>query len=405
MAALPGIIIKIGAETRDAIQGINKVDKALQSSARRTAKMNTAVKNLGKGLGLAAAAGGAAAIQFGVEGVKAAIQDEKATTKLAKTMKNLGKAQDVDRAEDFIETLMQQTGIADDELRPAFEKLVQATGDTDTAMALLKTSVDTAVGSGKPLEAVTTAIAKGMNGQVGALGKLVPGLDTAAAKADPLNSIMEQLNKRFGGQAATQMGTFAGQSQSIATAFGELQESFGKGLLGSLDGTSGALGDMDDTLYSLGPSMEELGATLGGIAISVATIAEKIGPVVQGFNDLNSMSAGWLTDGTLTTALKNIARIQFYMAAMNGDTEGMAMYANDAGIPGVSGSINPAANSAALPAGRAQAFFNANRGVPAMGTGGLYRDGRYNNRANDATYRGRVRGAVREARARQLPWG
>jgi hypothetical protein len=266
-----------------------------------------------------AAAAGTAAVAFGVEGVKAAADDEKASKRLAKTMENLGKAQDVDKAEDFIDALMKQTGVADDELRPAFEKLVQATGDTDSALQLLAGALDTSIGAGKPLESVAGAIAKAFNGQVGALERLVPGLDDAAIKADPLVGIFTQLNKRFGGQAISQADTYGGKMAAISTAFGELQESFGKGLLESLQGTGDSMGDMDQTLYDLGPAMEDLGTTFGDIATALGETLKYLGPVVEKFNELNQMGDGILTNGTLAQAMKGIAGVRYLAGTVTGN--------------------------------------------------------------------------------------
>lgn len=295
------------------------VSKFRNGLKQAESRMDTFRKRVGTAAAGAAAALGAAAVAFGVEGVKAAADDEKATKRLAKTMENLGKAQDVDKAEDFIEALMKQTGIADDELRPAFEKLVQATGDTDGALRLLKTALDTSVGAGKPLETITAGIAKGMNGQVGALERLVPGLDDAAIKADPLNEILKQLNKRFGGQAAAQAETYGGKMAAVGTAFGEVQEAFGKGLLGNLDGANDSMGGMDDTLYSLAPEAEKLGAALGIIATNGANAVTALGPLADILVKINENMPGLLTSNIFDIGNNLYGRIGVVAAQATGN--------------------------------------------------------------------------------------
>ncbi len=339
-----------------------------------------------------AAAASAAAVTFGVEGVQAAVADEKATKKLAKTMQNLGKAQDVDKAEDFIESLSRQTGIADDELRPAFEKLIGATGDTDTAMGLLTAAVDTAVGSGKDLATTSAAIAKaaGPGGTAGALKKLIPGLDATAIKGGDANSIMLELNKRFGGQAASNMETVGGKWDAIGTAFGEVQEAFGKGLLGNLTGANDSMGGMDDTLYTLAPNMEELGKTMGDIAVSLATVAQVIGPIVAKFNELNDMGDGILTNGSLATTAKAWAMLTDPQARLNAQIEGAGGVVN--GPNATSTGLTPSQLAGKWANSPTNPDFYANGGMPRS-----VDPNRYKARADDADARAIARGTKTRA--------
>jgi hypothetical protein len=359
---------------------VTRFGRGLKSAETRLEKFGRFAK--GAMVGVAAAAG-VAATTFAVDGVKAFVQDDKAAAKLAKTMKNLGKAQDTGKAEDYIETLMKATGVADDDLRPAFEKLMLATGDTDSAMRLLKTALDTSVGAGKPLDTIVSSIAKGLNGQAGALKRVVPGLDDAAIKADPLNSILGQLNKKFGGQAADQAGTYGGQMQSVATAFGELQEAFGKGLVESLAGSNSSMGSMDDTLYTLAPAMEDLGTALGDIAVSLGAIAQYIGPVVDKFNELNNLGDGFLTNGVFVNTIK----------AINGDfTPGNVVRGT---APG--GTLTPAQLAAIANGSPTSGSFYDQGGLPSTNPS------RVAQRYRDANGRADARNAQRDARTRTRP--
>jgi hypothetical protein len=322
-----------------------------------------------------AAAAGALAVKMGVEGVQAAIDDEKAQAKLAKTLENVGEAQDVDKAEDFIEAMMKQTGVADDQLRPAFERLVLATGDTDDALALLTGSLDTAIGSGRDLDSVATAVAKAVGGQTGALKRLIPSLDVTALKGADAAEILKVLNKSFGGQAQTAAETYGGRMAAVATAFSELQESFGTGLLSSLDQTNSGMSDMDDTLYELGPAAQDLGVTFGNIATSLAEVAKYLGPVVDKFNELNNLGDGLLTNGSLVT----------FMKAINGDVT----------LPGVvTGTRDPDAPSL-TPAQLAGKYANNPTNPDFYAQGGMPRSAdpnRYRSRADDADARAAARG-------------
>jgi len=119
---------------------------------------------LGPALLGATAAAGALAVKLGVDGVKAAMEDQAASERLAQTLNNLGLAHDTGRIEDYISQLERSLGIADTELRPAYDRLVRSIGDTEEANRALKLSLDISAGSGKSLEQVVEALGKAYSG-------------------------------------------------------------------------------------------------------------------------------------------------------------------------------------------------------------------------------------------------
>jgi len=88
-------------------------------------KIGKAGLAIGAAFAAAAAAAGAYAIKIGVEGVKAAIEDEKAQTQLALALENATGATTAQIAatEKSILQMSLATGVADDQLRPAFDQL------------------------------------------------------------------------------------------------------------------------------------------------------------------------------------------------------------------------------------------------------------------------------------------
>jgi hypothetical protein len=342
MAIGNGVVIRFLADTGSAVRDITRLERATGRSMGAMGKASTVwSKTVGPALAGAAAAAGAFAVKFGVDGVQAFIADDAAAKKLAKTLQNLGRAQDTAQVEAYIDALSRATGVADDQLRPAMEKLLIATKDTATAQSLLKTALDTATGAGVPLESVTSAIAKAVNGQYGAIKRLIPTFDDAAAKAGGLVNVQKQLDKAYGGQAAEKAGTYAGKIQSLATAYGELQESFGRGLVDGLDGSSDSMSEMNDTLYELGPAAEDLGRTLGDIATASAEALTYLGPLVDKFNELNDMGDGILTNGTLANAMKAVAGVRYLTGAVTGNEAARQAAWNDFYDGGLTQSANP----------------------------------------------------------------
>jgi hypothetical protein len=182
---------------------------------------------------VAAAAAAAYAGKLLVEGVQAAIEDEKAQLKLATTLRNVTNATDAQVAavEQQILKMSLAYGIADDQLRPSFERLIRATNDVAAAQKLQTLALDVAAGSGKSLESVSAALAKAYDGNTSALGRLGIGLSAAELKSMTFDEVTKSLADTFGGQATAQADTFAGKLARLTTAFDEAKEGIGSRLL------------------------------------------------------------------------------------------------------------------------------------------------------------------------------
>lgn len=192
---------------------------------------------IGKAFAAAAAAAGAAAIAIGIDSVKAAIEDEKAQTQLALALENATGATQaqIKATEDSILQMSLATGVADDQLRPALGRLVRSTGDITKAQDLLSTALDISAATGKPLEAVANSLGKAYDGNTAALGKLGIGLDAAELKTMSFEQVQGRLTELFGGAAAANADTYAGQIARVQVAFNEAKETLGTALLPILD--------------------------------------------------------------------------------------------------------------------------------------------------------------------------
>ena len=182
---------------------------------------------------VAAAAAAAYAGKLLVDGVKAAIEDEKAQAKLAQTLENTTGAtkEQIKAVEDQILQMSLATGVADDKLRPSFEKLVRATNDVEKAQKLQTLALDIAAGSGKDLDAVSQSLARAYDGNTSALSRLGIGLSSAELKSMSFDDVTAQLAETFAGQASIQADTFSGKVARLQVAFDEAKESVGARLL------------------------------------------------------------------------------------------------------------------------------------------------------------------------------
>ena len=200
-------------------------------------KMGKVGKMVGAAFVAAAAAAGAYAVKIGIEGVKAAIADEKAQTQLALALENATGATQgqIAATEQAILKMSLATGVADDDLRPALARLVRSTEDTSKAQDLLATALDISTATGKPLETVANALGKAYDGNTAALGKLGIGLSSAELKTMSFTDVQGKLTDLFGGAAARNADTYAGRIQRMQVAFNEAKETIGYALLPILE--------------------------------------------------------------------------------------------------------------------------------------------------------------------------
>jgi hypothetical protein len=220
---------------------VDNLNKSLKSASKDVDtfgdKMGKVGKMVGAAFAAAAAAAGAYAIKIGVEGVKAAIEDEKAQTQLALALENATGATQaqIKATEQSILQMSLATGVADDQLRPALGRLVRSTGDTEKAQQLLAQALDISAATGKPLETVAAALSRGFDGNTAALGKLGIGLSAAELKTMSFEQVQSKLSDLFGGAAAANADTYSGRIARMQVAFDEAKETIGFALLPILE--------------------------------------------------------------------------------------------------------------------------------------------------------------------------
>jgi len=234
----------------------------------------------------AAAAAGAFAVKLGVDGVKAALEDEASIAKLAQTLENLNVAHQLPEVENAISKFERTLGIADTELRPAYDRLVRSIGDTREATRVLGIALDVSAGSGKSLDAVVQALGRAYDGNTAGLSRLGAGIDSATLKTGDLTLITNELSKTFGGQATTSAQTLSGQMRVLQTAVDNAAEALGRGLLDSLGDTNDKTTGLVKTLEELEPALEDLGKTVGNTAQGLGKGVEAAFALDQEFDNI-----------------------------------------------------------------------------------------------------------------------
>jgi hypothetical protein len=220
------------AELRIPIVVENKGKKALGDTNKSVNALDKGVKRLGKSL--LAVFGAQQLLKFAKNASKAFIEDEKAANRLALAVKNLGLEFETPRIERYISDLSKMSGVTDDQLRPAMQRLLTTTGSVAKAQELLTQATDIAAGSGVDYETVVNDLSMAYVGQTRGLRKYSLGLSQAELKTMKFADVQERLNKQFSGASAEFLTTYAGKLQLITTAAGEASETIGKSLVESL---------------------------------------------------------------------------------------------------------------------------------------------------------------------------
>jgi len=206
-------------------KGLNKAKKDVSAFEKN-------LKSLAKTLGVAFSA--AAIVNFSKKAVAAFAADEKAAKSLEIQLNNTGYAFSAPNVEYYIANLQKMTGVLDDQLRPAFQTLLTASGSLVKSQKALAVALDVSAGTGRSVEEVSMALAKGFTGQTSALTRLGAGLDAATLKTGDMDLILTELGNKFSGQSQARLETYAGKMDVLKVSAANASETIGKGLIDAL---------------------------------------------------------------------------------------------------------------------------------------------------------------------------
>ena len=310
------LTLKLLADTADFQKKLQNGSKDIDSIGERAAEF-------GKKAALAFAAAGAAIGAFAVSAVKAAAEDEAAQLKLGETIRSTTKATDeqIKGVEKYITKTSIAAGITDDELRPAFSRLVRSTNDVEDAQKLLNLALDLSAATGKPLEAVSNALGRAYDGNTTALGKLGLGISAADLKSQDFDTTFNQLTKTFGNFSENEAQSTQKQMERVKIAINEAKESIGAALLPTVQELTGFL--LENFIPALEAFISGLTGTDGlneGLTASQKTAVEwgkKIKGFIQTVIDLkDELIALGVILGSIFLAAKVVAGIQALAGAI-----------------------------------------------------------------------------------------
>jgi hypothetical protein len=212
---------------------VDNLVKNLKTGESATKNYTTTLGDFSKKAALAFAAVAGAAAAFAASSIKNALADEAAQRKLEETLKATTTANDaqIKSVGDWIDKTSIAIGVTDDNLRPAFARLVRSTNDVEEAQKLVNLALDISAATGKPLETVANALGKAYDGNAASLGRLGLGLDATILKGGDTDKIFNTLTKTFGSFAENEAQSTEAQFRRVGIAVDEAKESIGAALL------------------------------------------------------------------------------------------------------------------------------------------------------------------------------
>lgn len=222
----------------DLVVGANELSKALNDAISGSKKLGDTISTaVGVFAGQAAIKGfnllGDAISNTGEflrDSVKAAQEQENALNRLSQSLRTTGEFSS-QAVEDFAQfaSQLQRTSVFGDEVVIGQIAIAKAFGATnEQAKQLVQAAANLSATLGGTLEQNVELLGKSLGGIVSRnLKAVIPELQGLSREAITAGAAIDLVNQKFGGAAAAELNTYAGNTVSLANAFSDLQEELG----------------------------------------------------------------------------------------------------------------------------------------------------------------------------------
>jgi hypothetical protein len=299
--------VVIAGSYKDLAKSTRGAKKELNQFEKTAKKISAAVNTAFAGIAIA----GIGMVWDALVDMTTAAQEDAASVALLnKQMEKSWKATDQtkDSMNEYIDSVSNMSGIMDDDLRPAFGKIVRATKNSAKAQKAFNTVMDISADTGKDVNVVAAAYSKYLVGNKTMLYRLIPGLKDAANEA-------QFLNDKFDG-----MSEVAGANNPIgklSVIFENFKEKLGASFLPILNDVADWLASpeatkqMDKFAKSVENGFAWFGSAEGKEAMekfldNILKIADginkmienidKLKPLMDFFMTVHKLGGGWIWD-------------------------------------------------------------------------------------------------------------
>jgi len=258
-------------------------------------KAQSGFSGLGKTLGAIGIGFGIKQITDGLlDAAKAAAADAKSTKLLnIQLQRNAGAtAESLKENDRFIESLSLQTGIMDDDLRPAMARFGNVTGNVKDAQKLLKITLDAAAGSGRSQEKISKAVSQAYAGNTKSLQRMFPELRKS-------KDVLGDFAKTYEGLAEANADPFMKFNNSMDI----LKEKLGVIVLPLIIDAIDQMNKPGGLIETVGKFFEDVANPKTDVGKTFIEIKNAVGEVIKGVGEFFA----FFGDGNAVTGFKNIA--------------------------------------------------------------------------------------------------
>lgn len=266
-------------------KGIERAQKEFANLEGAGAKAGFLVK---KAFLPATAAIGGLAVVLG-DATKAAMEDAAAQSQLALTLQNVtgATARQITEVEKSIAAMSMASGIADDQLRPAFEALTRGTKDIGISTRDMSLVMDIATATQRPLVDVANALAMAYQGNMKGLRQLTPEMAALIKEGASMDEIMQVLGGTFGGATKVFAETAQGGFARLSVAIAETKESIGAALLPIVEKALPVLNSFATWASNNPKAFLAIAAAIGAVATAIVAVN-----VAMMLNPFSAIAAG-----------------------------------------------------------------------------------------------------------------
>jgi len=245
----------------------------------------------------AAALAGLATV--GLDFAKAAAEDAAGAATLARQLHNTTLATDsqIKGNEKWITSVSMSAAVADDELRPALQRLATGTGSLELSQKLLKTALDVSAATGKPLVDVADALSKGYAGNMKGLKALSPELAAMIKDHASFTDVTKRLDDNYKGMAKTVADSAQGSFKKLGISLQETKESIGAALLPVVQALADKFATVGQWAQDNSGLFLTFGIIIGGIALAIVTVNTAL-KVYEAYTKI-AAAATWLWNAAL----------------------------------------------------------------------------------------------------------
>lgn len=228
------ITLKIKGDSKSAQTAFDKAsakakDFAGKLDSNPVSKMTKSVGQLTAGFGAYAAA--AKAVVGTINDLTEAYEKQaKAEIQLEVASKNNPylSASSVDRLKDYASHLQSIGTVGDEDLMPVMAKLAAAGRTEAEIQDIMSAALDMSAGGMISLESAADGLSKTLDGQAGALGKVIPSVKTLTTEQLKNGDAIRQAADAYAGMSE-EVTKATGSTQQLKNAWGDFKENLGEG--------------------------------------------------------------------------------------------------------------------------------------------------------------------------------